>query len=212
MTEPTCDDYLDGAGNVMVCAPSLSDVERDICSDLLTITDPGGQDMLFVTFSQSHEDVIQRVYEQIGELPNKLGIITVGDFTRSAAMDTGFISLDPSGDSLVASGDPSDAVEVGIKISEYFESRGVSLDHPSDNQIVVCFDSLTSLLQYEDLPHVFRFLHVLTRLLKSIDAVAHFHIDPEAHGDECIPTLRTLFDAVVEYDEDEDEDWIVTKR
>lgn len=210
MTGISCTKQLDDAGNVLVCTSSLSDTERNVCMDLLNVADPSDLNALFVSFSESYEEVINQLHDRVGELPTQLGIITMDDFIRSASSDDGFFPLDHTGTSLAAAADPSDAIEVGIQISEYFESCGVSFGCPPDERIVVCFDSLTGLLQYEDIPQVYRFLHVLTGLLRSLDAVAHFHIDPEAHGNEHIPTLRGLFDVVIETDKDGEV--TVTKR
>lgn len=48
----------------------------------------------------------------------------------------------------------------------------------------------------------FRFLHLLTRRLSLAGAIAHFHLDPETCDEKTIETLRPLFDAVLEVDED----------
>lgn len=68
----------------------------------------------------------------------------------------------------------------------------------------MCFHSITALLQYADLSCVFRFLHVLTRHVDTVDGVAHYHIDPTAHDAQTLATIETLFDTVIEY---EDGDW-----
>jgi len=91
--------------------------------------------------------------------------------------------------------DPGDLIGLGIAISKYLSNW-----EGSPNQTVVCFHSLTPLLQYGNLQRVFRFLHVLTGPLKSIDAVAHFHLDPHAHDEQTINTLSQLFDVIVEHD------------
>ncbi len=72
----------------------------------------------------------------------------------------------------------------------------------NQNQTVICFHSLTALIQYADLQRVFRFLHVLTARIDLIDAVAHFHMDPGAHDAQTRNTLVQLFDAVINIGED----------
>jgi hypothetical protein len=62
----------------------------------------------------------------------------------------------------------------------------------------VCFGSLTKLLQYVDLKTAFRFLHVMTRQVKQVGAVAHFHIAPDAHDEQTLATIQSLFDRIVD--------------
>jgi hypothetical protein len=45
--------------------------------------------------------------------------------------------------------------------------------------------------------------------VRSVDAVAHYHIDPEAHDDQVLATLSSLFDAVARFD---DGDWEIRSR
>ena len=71
-----------------------------------------------------------------------------------------------------------------------------------NEHIAVCFNSITSLLQYADLQRGFRFLHVVTGRVKTVGGVGHFHIDPDAHDAQTLATLKGLFDAVVEVNDD----------
>jgi hypothetical protein len=71
-----------------------------------------------------------------------------------------------------------------------------------EEQIAVCFNSVTSLLQYADLQRAFRFLHVVTGRVKTVGGVGHYHLDPDAHDSQTLATLKGLFDAVVEVEED----------
>ena len=71
----------------------------------------------------------------------------------------------------------------------------------SDARTVVCFESLTALLERNGLRGAFRFLCLLGRRLESADAVAHFHLDPDAVDDRTLYTLFPLFGTVVEHDE-----------
>jgi hypothetical protein len=68
---------------------------------------------------------------------------------------------------------------------------------PETTRCVVCFQSLTELLEYNALEDVFQFLHLLTHQVRSTDAVAHFYLDPTVHDDEMIRTIKALFDTVV---------------
>ena len=72
----------------------------------------------------------------------------------------------------------------------------------SDEDISFCFNSITSLLQYADVQRAFRFLHVVTGRVKTVGGTGHYHLDPEAHDRQTLATLKGLFDAVIEVNED----------
>jgi hypothetical protein len=78
-----------------------------------------------------------------------------------------------------------------------------------DEHIVFCFDGVTSLLQYADLQRAFRFLHVVTGRVKTVGGVGHYHLDPEAHDTQTLATLKGLFDAVIEVEDDGT--WTITQ-
>jgi hypothetical protein len=89
---------------------------------------------------------------------------------------------------------------LGIKLSQC-----LSAWEGDANRTTVRFDSLTTLLQFAELKRVFRFVHVLLGRIDSANAVGYFHLDPAAHGDQTLATLRGLFDAVYEL---EDGTWV----
>lgn len=70
--------------------------------------------------------------------------------------------------------------------------------HPT----TVCFHSVTALLQFAELPRVFRFLYTLASRVASSGARAHYHLDPNAHDEQTVTALTPLFDAVVQGTED----------
>ncbi|WP_435196096.1 DUF7504 family protein [Natronomonas sp. EA1] len=71
------------------------------------------------------------------------------------------------------------------------------------------FHSLTAALQYVDFQRVYRFVHVMTARSAALDALSYYHIDPEAHDEQTVATLTSLFDAAVRYDDGE---WHVRTR
>ena len=103
-------------------------------------------------------------------------------------------------DTVRLAGSPSDMTGVGIEVSdileELWENRGIERNR-------VCLDSVSTLLMYSDLETVFRFLHVFTGRVRSIEGFGLFVIDPGMHDDKDYSTLRQLFDATVEFDQDD---------
>lgn len=198
-------DRLNEPSNVLLLAPSQSSHDDSTCMELLSVTDPPKENVLLITFTQTANDRLKIWKQHIGTLPAKGAIISVGEMTRSTAShSSGTVQLS---DALVIDTvkNPGDLTGLGISISQHLETFS-----QDENQIVACFHSLTPLLQYADTQRVFRFLHVLTGRLKSVNAVAHFHMDPGAHDQQTISTLMQLFDAVIE--QEEDGEWNVKTR
>lgn len=131
----------------------------------------------------------------------ELAVVSVGETTRSAAAVAGSGSVVELTDDVKTTtvSDASDLTGLGIRISECLKAWS------DREEVVVCFDSLTSLLQFSDVKRVFQFLHVLTSRFHEVDARAHFHIAPAAHDDQTIATLRSLFDGT--YERTDDGDW-----
>jgi hypothetical protein len=87
--------------------------------------------------------------------------------------------------------DPTDLTGVGIAVGEWLRAR------ETDEEPVVCLDSLSTLLQYADPERAFRFLHGLRTQVRSADATAFVSVDPGAHDEATLGTFRALFDTVV---------------
>jgi hypothetical protein len=180
---------LDGASNVMLCMPSLGAHGDAACLDLLALSPPERTSVLSIAYTGTPSEFVARWNEGIGSGPARGGIVAVGE--------TGPAVDDPAW-SVRTVENPADLTGVGIELSELLsELSGAD----EDGTVAVCFDNLTSLLQYADLQRAFRFLHVLTGRVKAVGGVGHFHIDPEAHDRRAMATLTGLFDAVVEVDE-----------
>jgi len=98
---------------------------------------------------------------------------------------------------------PVDMTGIGIKLSEFLQAfhqdQGIS-----HNRIMV--HSLSTLLMYADLQTVFRFLHVFTGRIQSVDGLGVFCIDSTSHDDQAMNTLTQLFDGVIRMSEDEPPD------
>ena len=94
---------------------------------------------------------------------------------------------------------PVDMTGIGIKFSEllqtFYEDQNVSRNR-------ILLHSLSTLLMYSDLQTVFRFLHVFTGRIQSVDGLGLFTIDSSAHDDRTMNTLKQLFDGIITTSED----------
>lgn len=159
---------------------------------------------LTVTLNDTVDGVVDDWERHAGGRPAELAVVSVGETTRSAAAASGGDGIVDLTDGIktAAVSDASDLTGLGIRISQCLSAW----EDDVDQRIVVCFDSLTSLLQFADIKRVFRFLHVLTSRIRKAGARAHFHVDPVAHDEQTLATLRSLFDAT--YEQDDDGEWV----
>lgn len=213
MAEPVADrettspsQQLSGAANILVMEPSFGSTTSGVCTDLLAGEDPPSVTVLGVTYRQSPAEWIEDWEAHTGTPPAHGMVISVGD--RTGPISSTGSAPDVSDQWSVESiENASDLTGLGIEVSEFLERayEAESADRPR-----LCFDSLTALLQYADLKRTFRFLHVVTGRVKSANAVGHYHLDPDAHDEQTLATIKGLFDAVLEVDETGD--WSVKTR
>lgn len=163
------------------------------CNTLLDIGSAANRAEISVHFPADVTDRTRLDTGTTGRQPSKQGQITVGDVLRSVE------SSSPDFDAPVATEiveNPGDLGEIGTSVSKFCETWSTS-----DHRIVLCFDSLTELLEYADPEVVFQFLHTLLERLDGVDTVSHFHIDPDSHDEQLISTFSSLFDEVVDPDD-----------
>jgi hypothetical protein len=148
---------------------------------------------LTVALTDSFDAVLDRWEQHPGERPAELAIVTAGDQMRSATADlsNGYVDL-PAGVKTTAVSESGDLTGIAIRIQQALDSWAE--DGPE--HVVLCFDSLTTLAQFNSIERVFRFLHLLTARLREAGVPSHFHVDPAAHDDREIAVLCNLFDTV----------------
>ncbi|MEF8806669.1 DUF7504 family protein [Natronomonas sp.] len=186
---------VDPPANVLLRAPALSQSGTSVCPrvgpDAAT-----ERNLLFVSLSGNPDDRLDS-WRRHGGLPEKVAIVTA-DATRSAAATDGASGMCRSGGTVISTttvSEPGDLTGIGIKMN-----KALSAWEDDDARTHVCFDSLTTLLQYVDTRRAFQYLHVTTKRIESAGAIAHYHIDPNAHDDQTLATIESLFSDVFEYD------------
>lgn len=187
----------DGGGSALLLAPSSAACCDRTCVQLSMPSSRHETDFLGVSLEETVDQVLDRWQRHAGGPPARSAVVTAEDTMRSAAAASGGQPAPVGSNVRTASvSSPTDLTGLGIKTSQV-----LSAWESEPNDLVVCFRSLTTLLQSTDVKHVFRFLHVLTQRVKTTGAVAHFHMDSETHDDKTVATLRGLFDSVYELDD-----------
>ncbi|WP_255151783.1 DUF7504 family protein [Halorarius halobius] len=186
---PETRDALDADQHVLVVAPDGVDTEETVCHHLLTDGDPDEESVLTVELSGSPAEKLATWRRDDVERPRNVMLLSVGDW---AGLET------PPGVRVESITNHRDLPRLGIKITDLVGE----LDEDTPGEVALCFDSLTVLLQYLDFELVFRFIHTFRSRLDSYDVRVHYHLDPEQVGEEATGTVRTLFDTVLEIDDD----------
>lgn len=182
---------LSDISNALMLSPSLGGAGNDLCLDLLSQTQPSETNVLTITYRHTPQEWVDDWTSHVGPSPVRGGIVAVGQ-----ADDT----VDDPSWAVKTVENPQDLTGIGIELSELLSGMATAADE--DEEIAVCFNGITPLLQYADLQRAFRFLHVVTGRVKTVDGVGHYHLDPEAHDQQTLATLKGLFDAVVELEDD----------
>jgi len=127
--------------NVLVLAPSLSEAKGETCLDLLGGAPPEQLDVLRVTYSGSPTELVESWRERYGTLPDRMGIIVVGD--QRGRYGEALPELPDS--VFVTTANPNDITGLGMRLNNYLNDRD------GDRQLTVCFDSMTELLQFQSI-------------------------------------------------------------
>jgi KaiC/GvpD/RAD55 family RecA-like ATPase len=182
-------DDLD-SGSYLLAGPAMSG-KYDLLLSFIAEGIESGDGALFVSTNEDAGGVIGDVEDRMGAVPDHFRLVDC-------------VSERGGGDALPADrveyvSSPGDLTGIGIGVSEQLRR----FDESTVEQTRLAFYSLSTLLMYAELETVFRFLHVLTGRIGSIDAVGVFAVDPTTHDESTVNTLKQLFDGMIELRETE---------
>ncbi|MFC7096431.1 RAD55 family ATPase [Halobaculum marinum] len=182
---------IDPGSNVLVTGPPLSG-KRELALDVLAEGTRNGEGSIMVTTKDSADRLLSQFEKR--EPYEGRPVAVVDTVTRQQGVGDVRDS-----DRIKYTSSPVDMTGIGIKLSEFLEAfykdRGIR-----KNRVMV--HSLSTLLMYSDLQTVFRFLHVFTGRIQSVDGLGLYCIDSTAHDDQTMNTLKQLFDGIVETSEE----------
>lgn len=189
--EGLTDEFV-GAGNVLLSTAALSSDGDRLCTELLAGKEESDRNVLWVSYAAASKRIDRFREHTGGPATDATAIVVEGAGPSGGEGEAGGL---PDGVDRISAG-PNDLTQLGIAVTEQLQEWA-----DGNRRAVVCFDSLTALLQYSDRDAAYEFLHVVTGRIRSVDAVAHFHFDPSAHDDQTFAQVATLMDAVVEVDD-----------
>lgn len=174
-----------GGSNTLVFAPRSSETEREACADLSAI---GGKNAAAVLVSYAQQ--AQRRFRTWREGPDgrfdDVAVISVGERRQSNSTTT----VGEGTVSVRSIGDRSDLIRLGIAINDALSERDAA-------GTVLCFHTVTDLIEFVGEEQAFRFFYTLIRQVETVGARAHYHMDPAAHDEQTVIKFRSLFDDVV---------------
>ncbi len=182
--------------NLLLLGPILEPADHGLCANLLVPGEDVPDHLLLVTFDQSPDERVNVLRDHLESLSDDVAILNVGDATRSPPPGT-VNRTNESGEINVTSvPDPTDIQRIGLRINKYLS------EWADEDEVMLCFHSLTSLLRAVESETVFRFLNILLGRVRSGDVRAHYHMDPDEHDDQTLETYRSLFDEVLRFEDD----------
>ena len=182
---------IEPGSNVLLTGPALSG-KRELALDVLAEGTRGGEGAIMVTTKDSADRLLKQFAKR--EPYEGRPVAVVDTVTRQQGVNDVRDS-----DRIKYTSSPVDMTGIGIKLSSFLEAfykdRGIR-----KNRVMV--HSLSTLLMYSDLQTRFRFLHVFTGRIQSVDGLGLYCIDSTAHDDQTMNTLKQLFDGIIETTED----------
>ncbi|WP_313695011.1 RAD55 family ATPase [Halorarum halobium] len=182
---------IEPGSNVLFTGPPLSG-KRELALDVLAEGTERGEGAIMVTTKDSADRLLKRFGKRVSHDGKPVAVVD----TVTRQQGVGDVRDD---DRIKYTSSPVDLTGVGIKLSEFLENfhaeRGIERNR-------VMLHSLSTLLMYTDLQTVFRFLHVFTGRIQSVDGLGVYCIDSTAHEEREMNTLKQLFDGIVETSED----------
>jgi KaiC/GvpD/RAD55 family RecA-like ATPase len=188
---PVLDAQLDPGTSLLVSGPPLTG-KRALSLDVLAAGTRAGEAAIVVTTKDGADRVLND-YRDRTDIDGR-PVAVIDCVTRQQGV--GEVRDD---DRVKYTSSPVDMTGIGIKLSETLESFYQGHDVERTRVMV---HSLSTLLMYSDLQTVFRFLHVFTGRIQSVDGLGLFCIDSTAHDDRTMNTLKQLFDGIVTTEED----------
>jgi KaiC/GvpD/RAD55 family RecA-like ATPase len=188
---PPLDVEVEQGSNLLLSGPALTG-KKQLAFDILAAGVRNGESAIVVSNTDGAKRVFEAFEERVDYTDRPVAVVDC--VTRQQGVN------DARDDTQVRyTSSPVDMTGVGIKFSELLEEF---YERQSIERNRVFLDSLSTLLMYSDLQTVFRFLHVFTGRVQSVDGLGLYAIDSTAHDDKTMNTLKQLFDGVIETHED----------
>ncbi len=190
---PLADVEVDPGSNLLVLGPAMSGKQR-LAYEILAAGTADDDAVIVVSTADAADRVFADLEDVLGESPDGKSIGVIDCVSRQQGVE----DLEEDDQRKYASS-PVDMTGIGVSLSELLETYTQSREHERTR---VCLDSISTLLVYSELQTVFRFLHVFTGRVQNAGGLGLYLMDPSAHDDQTLNTIKGLFDGVIEVPEE----------
>lgn len=182
---------VEAGSNLLVCGPPLTG-KRSLGLEVLATGTRRGEGAIVVSTKDGADRILEEYGQRVPYEDEPVGVVDCITRQQSGgdAADSTHVKYTSS---------PVDLTGIGIKLSEFLQAYH---DESRIERNRVLVHSLSTLLIYSDLQTVFRFLHVFTGRIQSVDGLGLFTVDATVHDSQTLNTLKQLFDGVIETDEE----------
>jgi len=180
------------SSQVLLLSPTTHSITNEIYERFLLPTDGSGQNVLFVSATQTVDDQLAVVRN----IPNWME-------GQTAVIEVGQSGLKPTGPNTGPDLTHQLDIYKGISNFQHLAKLGINISHIvsqwTDNRrpTVVGVHTLSSIQQYVGNETMFQFLFTLKGQLNSMGVVGFYHMDLTVHTDNEINTIKSAFDLVV---------------
>ncbi|MFB6159703.1 MAG: hypothetical protein ABEJ61_00825 [Haloferacaceae archaeon] len=182
---------LAGATSVLVLAPAFENPDDEACLDLLTTHPPAETNVLGVTTAAPTERLALWRSGVGDERPARTAVVDASGEGPGTPAEAGEWDASLAVDVLPGDAEP---VDVGVAAARRL---GAWESTPATTHL--CLHSVTALLDAFERERVIALVNALNGQCGAVDAVAHHHLDPDAHDEETVAAFRPLYDAVLEH-------------
>lgn len=194
--DPKTEAVLELAGdatNVLLSGPGGCPAEQSLCSRLMESRSDHPANLLVVTISETPSQRLSILQNYLSGPVAETAVVDIQNYNRMTDYDDYEESIEVR---TVSS--PQDLRRIGIVASKILTEW-----EDTPGRTTMCFHSLSDLLTLnDDRERLFRFLHVLRGRIQSADVRAHYHLDPGQHSEETTGTFESLFDTIIQFEED----------
>lgn len=182
---------VDEGDAVLVLAERFDENEAAVCRTLLQCNSPGQKNLLSISVAQPARARHEQWHTSLDAEPANSSIIDVRisdplNELESSSSQLGVETIRTS----------ADLTELAIQIQDYTDEWPTE---SKEYQTIVCFHSITSLLQYINIQDVFKFVSHLTNRLNEVGAITHYHMDPGAHSTQTVEKYVGRLDITCKY-------------
>ena len=179
--------------NLLLSGPMGSITEGSLGSRLMSTKENGPLNMIVITISETPGQRLSVLESYLRDSVGESAVIDIQTYNRETNYDQYSGPVD-----IRQVTSPQNLRRIGIltsKLLSEWEDRA--------GETTICFYTLSDLIAMNtDRERVFKFLHVLRGRVASAGARAHYHLDPSQHDEQTVHTFESLFDTVIEFEED----------